>query len=80
MISHLATDRRYERRGVGSLMVQCAIKHARFLSKIVGCRAVLVRSEPDVVGFYEKLGFKKNSRTGANPTDMYMDIKPPQTR
>ena len=38
------------------------------------------RLEPDMAGFYERLGFKKTSRTGANPTDMYMDIKPPQTR
>ena len=75
LISHLATDSRYVRRGVGSLMVKWAIKVAVFLSGIVGCRVVLVKSEPDVVGFYEKLGFKKTSKTDADLTDMYLDIK-----
>ena len=52
------------------------IKVAVFLSGIVGCRAVLVKSEPDVVGFYEKLGFRKTSETDADLADMYLDIKP----
>ena len=76
LISHLATDSRYVRRGVGSLMVRWAIKVAVFLSGIVGCRAVLVKSEPDVVGFYEKLGFRKTSETKSDLADMYLDIKP----
>lgn len=75
LISHLATDKRYVRRGVGSLMVGWAIKIAVFLSGIVGCRVVLVKSEPDVVGFYEKLGFKRTSKADDDLADMYLDIK-----
>lgn len=77
LIGYLATDIRYERRGVGRLMVNWAIKYARTLSSVVGCRAVLVSAEPDVVGFYERLGFakiEKKSRTRSS-VDMYVDIK-----
>ena len=75
LIICLATDRRYVRRGVGSLMVGWAIKIAVFLSGIVGCRVVLVKSEPDVAGFYEKLGFKRTSKADDDLADMYLDIK-----
>ena len=75
LISHLATDKRYVRRGVGRLMVGWASAYAKFMSGMAGCRVVLVKSEPDVVGFYEKLGFKKTSKARADLTDMYLDIK-----
>ena len=78
LISHLAVDRRYVRRGIGSFAVRWAIKLARDMSGTVGCRVVLVKSEPDVMEFYEKIGFDKTSKTGANLTDMYVDIKRPQ--
>lgn len=80
LIGHLATDARHERRGVGSAMVEWSIAHARRLSYIVGCRVVAVNSELDVVGFYEKLGFKKISKGYIIPddrstVDMYIDVK-----
>lgn len=80
LTSHLATDRRYVRRGVGRLMVRWAIRYARFLSGLVGCRVVLVNSEPDVVGFYKKLGFEQTSTSGHNLADMYIGIKRAQER
>ena len=80
LASHTATDGRYERRGAGGLMVRRAIKRARSLPGRVGCGAVPAGPEPGVAGFYERLGSKKASGTGANPTDMYTGIKPPQTR
>ena len=58
-IAYLATDKRYERQGVGSLMVSYAIMLARRMAADVGCRVVLADSEPDVVEFYEKMGFVK---------------------
>ena len=78
LISHLAVDRRYVRRGIGSFAVRWAIRHARAVSGTVRCRAVLVRSEPDVVEFYEKISFDRTSKTGANLADMYVDIKRPR--
>ena len=75
LISHLATDMRYVHRGVGRLVVGWASAYAKSLSDMIGCRVVLVKLEPDVVGFYQKLGFQKTSQTGASLTDMFLDIK-----
>ena len=59
LIARLATDERYEGQGVGRLMTSYAVRVARAMASRVGCRAVLANSEPDVVGFYEKVGFVK---------------------
>lgn len=80
LIGHLATDARYERRCVGSTMVEWSIAYARRLSRIVGCRVAAVNSELDVVEFYEKLGFKEISKNytmqnDRGTVDMYIDIK-----
>lgn len=79
LIGHLATDERDERRGVGSAMVEWSIAYARRLSSAVGCRVVGVNSEPDVVEFYAKLGFREIPRDDVMPNqnavDMYIDVK-----
>ena len=77
LVGRLATDARYERRGIGRFMMRWAVAYASRLSRIVGCRVVLVNSEPDVVGFYEKIKFKKITREdgGSDTIDMYLDIK-----
>lgn len=61
VIAYLATDERYERQGVGSVMVSYAIALASRTAPDLGCRVVLANSEPDTVGFYEKMGFAKFS-------------------
>lgn len=58
-IARLATDERYERRGVGRLMVSYACTLARIMASDSGCRVVLANSELDAVEFYEKMGFVK---------------------
>ena len=82
LVGRLATDVRYERRGVGRYMMMWAITRAIKMSREVGCRAVLVNSEPDVVGFYEKLTFKKiirkNFRYRSDAIDMYFDLNKTQ--
>lgn len=40
-------------------MVSFAIALATKLVMDVGCRVVLANSEPDAVGFYEKMGFER---------------------
>lgn len=57
LISHLATHREYERRGVGRNMVLWAIDYARDLAENIGCRIVVVGADPKVAEFYEKIGF-----------------------
>lgn len=72
LIGQLATHEEYERQGVGKRMVAWATKAAMDLSKIVGCRMVVVHPYDDVVGWYEKQKFKKVSE---NLAIMYLDIK-----
>ena len=63
VIAYLATDERYERQGVGTLMVSFAITLASSTAPNMGCRVVLANSEPDTVEFYKKMGFDKFSFT-----------------
>lgn len=77
-ITALATDRRYERRGVGRYMVSSAILLATDMSKRAACRAVYPNADLDAVGFYKKLKFKPLTRspdTGGRP--MYFDLVAP---
>lgn len=53
-------------------MVAWATKVAMDLSKIVGCRMVVVHPYNNVVGWYKKQKFKKVS---GNLAVMYLDIK-----
>ena len=57
LISHLATHKEYERRGVGRNMVLWVIDYARDLAENIGCRIVVVGADPEVAEFYEKIGF-----------------------
>ncbi len=59
LISHLAVDRRYERQGVGTALVNVAIKKAIFATRHFGCRYLILHPEDDdgVREFYKKCGF-----------------------
>ena len=74
-ITALATDSRYERRGVGRYMVNNAMVLAADISKQVACRALYLNSHPDAVGFYRKLKFKAlpHSPSVSEPP-MYFDL------
>lgn len=74
LITYLATHKRHERRGIGRLMVSWSVLQARAISKSIGCRVVTVNSEPDVHGFYTKLGFARTSKQPDGGVTMYLDI------
>lgn len=59
VITRLATDERYERRGIGRYVVSYAVRLARIMAMDAGCRIVLANSEPDAAGFYEAVGFAR---------------------
>ena len=63
VITRLAVDERHERNGVGRYMATHAVDLAGKTSFDLGCRVVLADSEPDAVGFYEKMGYAR-LRTG----------------
>ena len=76
-IARLATDKKYEKRGVGTFLLLTAIGMAADMSKKVGCRFITVDSKRHSIGFYKKHGFKlvKRRETRDHPT-MYLDILP----
>jgi len=76
-IARLATDKKYEKRGVGTFLLLTAIGIAADMSEKVGCRFITVDSKRHSIGFYEKHGFKlvKKYAKQDYPT-MYLDILP----
>ena len=59
VIARLATDERHERSGIGRRMTSYAVDLAGRMARDAGCRLVLADSDPDAVGFYEKMGFAR---------------------
>lgn len=81
-IARLATDKRYERRGVGTFLLLAAVGKALKMSDYVGCRFITVDSKQDSIGFYEKRGrfeLAKKQKNKPYPT-MYLDILPGKAR
>lgn len=66
VITRLATDERYERQGIGRHMASYAIDIAGSMALGIGCRLVFANSDPDAVGFYEKMGFARFASTPAS--------------
>ena len=73
-ITYLAVHKDYERQGIGRMMVYWSIEYTKAVSQQIGCRAVLAHSERDVVGFYEKLGFKLTRDRHRDTVSMYFDV------
>ena len=75
LISHLATHKDYEGKGVGTHMVSWAISKAREFSESIGCRLVILNPENDVIEFYRKLGFTHVPHNSQEYDSMFFDIK-----
>jgi GNAT superfamily N-acetyltransferase len=76
-IARLATDKKYEKMGVGTFLLLAAIGMAADISKKVGCRFITVDSKQHSIGFYKKHGFKLiKRREKRNHPTMYLDIMP----
>lgn len=76
-ITALATDKRYERRGVGRYMVNSAILLALDMSRRVACRAIYLNADPDAIGFYKKLNFEPLPHSpDTDGAPMYFDLVP----
>jgi GNAT superfamily N-acetyltransferase len=59
-LAQLGVDRMFQGRGYGALAVADTIALAVELSLRAGCRYVTVDAKPDVVGWYQSLGFEIN--------------------
>lgn len=57
-ISMLAVDKDYERRGVGSSLIDFALSEAAELhNSHIGVRYIILAADPMAVNFYKKMGF-----------------------
>jgi GNAT superfamily N-acetyltransferase len=59
-IAQLAVDRRFTGHGVGKFVVGYVVAYARRVRTVVGCRLVTLDAEPELIGWYESLGFRAN--------------------
>jgi ribosomal protein S18 acetylase RimI-like enzyme len=59
-LAQLGVGRRYQGSGVGSELVSDIMELARYLAESAGCRYVTLDAEPDLVGWYENIGFTTN--------------------
>ncbi len=65
LISHLATDSRFLRQGVGTTLIDVALDMAKSISRYIGCRYLALHPEDDdgVKQFYAKYGFEYIEKT-----------------
>lgn len=79
-IARLAVDRRLQGVGVGSELLNAALRIALDESARVGCAGVLVDALPDAIGFYERYGFTPlrilvgTSAARPRPVPMYLGL------
>ncbi len=81
-IGRLCVDDRFQRRGLGKLMILTTIKIAQEISKTrSGCRFVTLDTkhgqtpERDPLQFYQKMGFQILREKKTGPTSMYLDLQ-----
>lgn len=66
-IEDVAVANGYQGRGVGSSLVEAAVRRA----KEIGCYKCILDCRPELVGFYEGLGFSRHE------VGMRLDLKKP---
>lgn len=59
-LAQLGVSLRFQGMGLGRFVVGDVISRARSESERVGCRYVTLDAQPDLVGWYERLGFQRN--------------------
>lgn len=75
-IARLSTNRGYERKGLGTKMVDLSFRYLFEVTRYAGCRVMTVDSKKGSEGFYEKCGFRKTRITRGDTVPMYLDIRP----
>jgi GNAT superfamily N-acetyltransferase len=76
MIGRLATDKRFWRQGIGTLLCQFAISTAIKMRKSAGCQFVILNAKKNSVQFYQRCSFQLSARQRQQP---FMYFKLPRT-
>jgi GNAT superfamily N-acetyltransferase len=81
-IGRLCVDDKFQKRGIGKLIIQFSISMAIKLSQQVGCRFLYLDakrnpdSSKDAIHFYKKMGFELYKERDTRETPLYMDLWP----
>lgn len=75
-IVQLGVDRRFQRQGLGEMLLDFAILYARQASEASGCRYVTLDSVPNRVAYYTKRGFRINEEAHAKKIKRSKDKDP----
>jgi ribosomal protein S18 acetylase RimI-like enzyme len=59
-LAQLGVHRAFQGMGLGRTVVADVVEFARDEASRVGCRYVTLDAQPDLVGWYESLGFERN--------------------
>jgi len=79
-IGRLCVDDRFQRKGIGSLMVQFAVYNVKKINESCGCRFITLDAkrnpEPskDSMHFYKAIGFKEIRTRQKGTAPMYKDV------
>jgi GNAT superfamily N-acetyltransferase len=73
-IGRMATNTRFQRRGVATAMIKFAISLALDTSVVVGCRFLIVDAKQAAEEFYLKKGFRPLKEDHSKPEQMYLDL------
>lgn len=75
-IARLATDKDYERKGIGRLMITEIFSIIYDITYNIGCRILTVDAKSEALGFYQKFAFRVvNSKHNSEYIPMYIDLK-----
>jgi ribosomal protein S18 acetylase RimI-like enzyme len=65
-VAQLGVDVRFQRRGLGEMMIGYAVQMARTFRGMMGCRYITLDARPELIGWYERQGFKLNKEEQAS--------------
>ncbi len=77
LIGYLATHKKYEKRGIGMILIAWAIKEAINSSKRIGCRIVMLNPENDkkIKNYYTNRGFTYVPHEDREKDIFFLDIQ-----
>ena len=76
-IARLAVDKKHQRKGIGTQLVDFSIERSRKVAEIAGCRLVVLDANEEAIEFYAGLGFQLAdiSRNPNNDTyPLFLDL------
>jgi hypothetical protein len=65
-IAQLAVDRRFAGHRMGRFVVGYVVSLAQQVRTQIGCRMITLDAEPDLLGWYESMGFRANDEEQAS--------------